>query len=304
MVITLTGNNVFALRQRLDELTSKFISEHGDLALERIDGSDSSFRAVLETVQSLPFLAPKKMVVLRDAGANKDIAENIEQIISASGDSTDLVIYDSEPDKRTAYFKTLQKHTQIESFSEMDAPGLGRWLVEEAQRQGGELNIANASYLVERLGADQQLLSRELDKLLLYNPKISRDDIELLTESTPQSKIFELLDAAFGGNKERALRLYEEQRIQKVEPQAIMAMLIWQLSLLATVKLGSSRSEATIAADTGMKPYPISKAAGLADKLGGAKLKAMVSDLFQIDWQSKTSSLDLDEALKTYIVTL
>jgi hypothetical protein len=30
----------------------------------------------------------------------------------------------------------------------------------------------------------------------------------------------------------------------------------------------------------------------------------MVAEAFEIDWRSKTSAIDLDEALKTYITTL
>src|SRR3546814_19438404 len=61
---------------------------------------------------------------------------------------------------------------------------------------------------------------------------------------TPQSTIFELLDAALSGNTRRALELYEEQRSMKVEPQQIIAMLAWQLHVLAVVKAaGERRSE-------------------------------------------------------------
>lgn len=304
MVITLTGSNVLTLRRRLNELVSKFVAKHGELALERVDASDSNLETILDSVQSMPFLASKKMVVVREPGTNKEIAENIEQLISSAGDSTELILYEPEPDKRTSYFKTLQKQTHLEQFSELDTPNLTRWLTEEATTRSGQLSLSDANYLVERVGTGQLLLASELEKLLLYDKKISRDSINLLTETTPQGKIFDLLDAAFGGDKGRALKLYAEQRAQKVEPQAIMAMLVWQLNLITLAKLGKDRSPATIAADTGTKPYPINKASGLARKLSSSQLKQMISELLSIDVSSKTTSLDLDEALKTYIVTL
>lgn len=292
------------LRRRLDELVSKFVSNYGDLALEKIDASDSDFDAILDSVLSLPFLAAKKMVVIREPATNKEVAENIEQLISSVGESTELILYEPEPDKRTTYFKALQKHTKIEQFSELDTPSLAAWLVEEAHGQGGQISHTDANYLIERVGPSQQLLAGELEKLLLYDKKISKANIDLLTESTPQSRVFDLLDAAFGGNKQKALKLYGEQRAQKVEPQAIMAMLVWQLNLIALAKLGGDRSPATIAADAGTKTFPIAKAAGLAAKLSDRQLRRMISELLEIDVLSKTTSLDLDEALKTYIVTL
>lgn len=304
MIVTLTGPNIYALRRRLDELSQEFISEHGDLALERIDAADTPAQTILDSVQSLPFLAARKMIILREPGTNKETAELIEQIISSAGDNCDLIIYEPVPDKRTAYFRTLQKLTKLENFNELDSSGLARWLHEEATLAGAELTITDAAYLVDRVGTNQLLLGNELQKLLIYDKRISRQNIDLLTEATPQSKIFDLLDAAFGRNKRRALQLYEEQRAQKVEPQAILALITWQLQMMVVLQVAGGKSTPEIAADTGLKPYPLNKAANLVGKLPPGKLISMVDEMLDIDYRSKTSAIDLDEALRTYIVTL
>jgi DNA polymerase-3 subunit delta len=304
MIITLAGSNFFALHKRLNELVRAFVKEHGDLALERIDAEEAEIQVIIDSLQNLPFLATRKMVVVRSLSANKQAAEKIEQIIVAAGDDMDLILFEPAVDKRTSYFKVLKSKTQLEEFGDLDTHSLAKWLVEEAQIRGGNLVQNDANYLVERVGADQNLLSNELDKLLSYNPEISRESIDLLTDLLPQSKVFELLDAAFSGSKGRALKLYEEQRIQKVEPQAILAMITWQLQLLALTKYADGKATATIAKDAGMNPYPISKAARLAHKLSDKKFKEMVDFAFEIDYKSKTSALDLDEAIKTYIVGL
>src|SRR5207302_5372047 len=103
------------------------------------------------------------------------------------------------------------------------------WLSETAKARNATLNPSDASYLVERVGLNQQLLANELDKLLLYNPQITRSSIDQLTDPTPQSTVFQLLEAAFAGRTKQALDLYAEQRGLKVEPQQIIAMLAWQL---------------------------------------------------------------------------
>jgi DNA polymerase-3 subunit delta len=304
MVFSLTGNNTFALRNRLNDIVEMFTKEYGELALERIDAEEVEAQVILDALQNLPFLAAKKMVVVRNLSQNKEGAEKIEQIINAAKEDTDLILYESSIDKRTAYFKTLKSKTQLEEFSELDAHGLAKWLVEEAKKRGGELKAADAGYLVDRAGTDQALISNELDKLIIYNPKISRQNIDLLTDPLPQSKVFELLDAAFSGRKSRALELYEEQRAQKVEPQKILAMIAWQLQLLALTKYADGKSTAAIAKDVGMNPYPISKAANLSHKLDEEKFNNMVKFACEIDLKSKTKTYDLDEALKTYITTL
>jgi DNA polymerase-3 subunit delta len=304
MIITLTGSNSFVLRRRLNELIDKFVKDHGDLALERIDAEEVEDQSILEAMQNLPFLATRKMVVVHELGQNKQAIEKIEQIIDATSEDTDLVLYEPITDKRTSYFKTLKAKTQLEEFNELDPRDLAQWTEQEAKNRGGQLSLSDANYLVERIGTDQLLVSNELDKLLAYHPKITRESIDLLTDPLPQSKVFDLLDAAFAGNKSRALKLYEEQRAQKIEPQAILAMSAWQLQLLTLTKFADGKSTTQIAKDMGMNPYPISKAARLTHKLSDNKLKEMTDFAFDIDLKSKTSAVDLDEALKTYITTL
>ncbi len=303
MTITLTGNNSFELKRRLDEISRKFVAKYGDLALEKFDGEEDEAQVIIDALQSLPFLAQRKLVVIRNGGANKEFADRIEQIISPIGDSTDLIFYETQIDKRTAYFKELKNKTQFEEFSELDAHSLAKRLVEEAKNQDGQLGLANANYLVERVGTNQSLLANELDKLLIYDPKITRRNVDLLTDPNPQSRVFDLLDAAFTGQKQKALKLYDEQRAQRVEPQAILAMIVWQLNTVAIAKYSKGREIKEVSHDSGIKDYPLRKAKSLADKLSNEELKVMISEALDIDWRGKTTALDMDEALKTYITT-
>jgi DNA polymerase-3 subunit delta len=304
MKVTLTGSNFYLLKRRLDEIVANFIKDHGELAVEKIDAEETEGQAILDAAQSLPFLASRKMVIVRNGSANKAISGQIEQIISSAGDTTDIIFYEPAPDKRSSYFKILKSQTQFQEFNELDAKSLAKWLVGETKKQDAQLSPADASYLVERVGTNHEQLANEHEKLITYDPKITHESIDLLTEKTPQSKVFDLLDAAFAGNKKRALELYEEQRAQKVEPQAIMAMIAWQLKLLALAKTAGSRNSQQIAQDAGLSPYPVVKAQNLARKIDNQKLVQMVSEALTIDKKSKSTGIDLDEALKTYIVTL
>jgi len=304
MIVSLTGTNSYLIKRRADELVAGFVKKYGGLALERIDAEESDFQAILDAVQGVPFLSERKMVVVRSLSANKPAAEQIEQIISSIPESTDFIIYEPITDKRTVYYKSLKSQTKLEDYAELDSRELAKWLVSEAKLQGGSLQIGDANFLVDRVGTNQAMLANELDKLLLYEPKITRANINLLTEPTPQSKIFELLDAAFGGDKNTALKLYAEQRAQKVEPQAVLAMIAWQLRMIAVASHAGSKRPDEVAKDTGANIYPINKAFSMARKLEITQLESMVSDALDIDYRGKTTSLDMDEALKTYIVTL
>lgn len=303
-MITLTGANAYGLSRELGKLTADFVAEQGDMGLERLDGDEATFERISEALTSLPFLSSKKMVVIRGGSANKQFTEKAPELLAEVPETTDVVVVETKLDKRSSYYKFLKKSTDFREFNELDQNGLARWLVQSAKEQGGTLSQADASLLVNRVGTNQQLLASELDKLLLYNDKVTRSSIEVLTEPTPQSTVFELLDAAFAGRTKRAMQLYAEQRALKVEPQQIIAMLAWQLHILALIKTAGERSPQAIASEAKVSPYVVQKSSGIARKLTLAELKRLVADLAEIDARSKRETFSIDDALQHYLLTL
>lgn len=304
MIITLFGENSFGLQKELDKLVENFVQQHGDLALERLDGEEAEFEKMREAVTGLPFLASKKLIVLRAPSTNKQFVEQAEQLLADVPETNGIILLEPKLDKRTAYYKYLQKHTDFRQFPQLDQIGLANWLVKEAGSASGTLSSSDARYLVERVGADQQLLSNELEKLLLYDSKINRGTIDLLTEPAPQSTIFQLLEAAFAGRTKTALKLYAEQRAQKVEPPQIIAMLAWQLHVLAIVKAAGDRSTDTIAKEAKLNPFVVRKSQGIARDLTLAELKKLITNLLKVDVAMKRTVIDSDEALQHYLLTL
>jgi DNA polymerase-3 subunit delta len=219
-------------------------------------------------------------------------------------DSTDVVIVEPKLDKRLSYYKLLKKVTDFKEYKGLDGEGLAKWLVHEAKDRGGAISTGDARYLVERVGAEQQMVSNELDKLIIYDPKVTRETINLLTEPTPQSTIFELLESAFAGNRKRTLELYTEQRALKVEPQQIVAMLTWQLHIVALIKAGGERSPDQIAKDAKLSPYVVKKSVNIARRLSLQDLKNHIDRLLNIDIKSKTTTYDIDEALQHFLLAL
>jgi len=304
MVITLTGANNLLLKRELDKLVAGFVQQYDELALERLDGEDAVFDQLHASVQSLPFLSAKKMVILSRPGAQKAFAENIEHLLADVAETNEVIIVEPKLDKRLSYYKTLKKKTDFREFAELDGHGLATWATGYTKEQGGGLTAADARLLVDRVGLNQQSLQHELDKLLSYDPHITRATIELLTDRTPQSTIFELLDAAFNGNTARAMALYREQRALKVEPQAIIAMLAWQLHALVLVKAGAHMPAETIAREAKLNPFVVRKTQALAHALTPEHCKRLVRDLLRLDQQLKTTAIDADEALQLYLLKL
>lgn len=304
MIVTLSEENAFGLQLELDRLATAFVAEQGDLALERVDGEEAEFARIQETLTSLPFLANKKMVILRRPSANKQFVEQVEQLLGSIPETTEVIVIEPKLDKRLGYYKYLKKATDFREYKALDIHGLSQWLASEVKERGGTISNYDARYLAERVGMNQQLLANELDKLLLYDANVTKESINLLTEATPQSTIFQLLEAAFGGNAKRVLEIYQEQRVLKVEPPQIIAMLAWQLHIIALVKTAGDQHGDAIASEARLSPFVVQKSQAIARQLSLSQLRRLINDLLAIDARSKRENLDADEALQNYLLDL
>lgn len=304
MITTLTGNNSYLIFSKLRQLEQDFLKSNEQIGIEKFDGVEVDPAEFIAAIKTMSLFAPKRLLIVYDLSANKILAEQIEQIISSVSDTTSLVIIEANPDKRTSYYKNLQKLTDLQEFRQLDENQALSWIKSYVKDMGGEISSSDAKYLVGRLSVDQQLLHNELDKLIAYQPKVTTKTIDLLVEPTPQSSVFELLDTAFAGNKHRTLSIYNDQRQQNVEPLAILGMIGWQLHALAIVSLAGDRNVDTIARETRLNPFVIRKSQALLKQRSFGQIKQLIDDTLKTDIRLKSQYVDEDEALMQLLIRI
>jgi DNA polymerase-3 subunit delta len=304
MITTLNGSNSFMLQQALNELIGHYVGQFGELGLEKLDGEESSAERLIEATGSLPFLVAQKLLILRNPGVQKVFAEQIENLIKAVPEGVNIIIVEPKIDKRSSYYKVLKSKTEYREFNELDGHKLSTWIIQYVKQQGGSISSNDARYLLERVGQNQQFLYHELGKLLAYSPQIARSNIDLLTEPAPQSTVFELIDSAFAGNNKKTLELYKQQRLLKVEPQQIMAMIAWQLHVLAVIKVAGNKTADEIAREAKLNPYVVRKSSVIANKISLYDTKKLIKRALKLDIRMKTQNIDADEALQHFLLTI
>lgn len=301
MLRVFTGDNDFAIKRAVRSLIDEFVAAHGNLALERFDTEESTAGQIVDAIMSMPFLASHKMVVVSGAPI-KDVIEQLLEI--EIPESTEVILVTNKLDKRASYYKKISKLPGFKSFDAKNVTNLPGWVSERVQLAGGKISAADARFLVEYAGSNQLNLQNEIEKLVLYDKKVTRSTIEELCDPSPQSTVFQLVDAVFAGNYKKAEKMYFEQRAQKVEPYAIMGMLAWQLHILALVKAAGAKSADVIAKDAKLSPYVVKKTQGIARRLTMVQVKQFVRDARNLDIALKSQSINADDAMTTYLLKL
>lgn len=300
MIHIYTGNS-YQIKKHLADKVDSFIKKHGDLSLERIDGDEIDSTQLASSVSSLPLFSSQKLVVVNPA-TSKELLEVIPELDLVEG--VELVVVAPKLDKRASYYKKLSKLPGFNSFEQQKAGDLPTWVAAVVKDRLGQIRPADARYLVDRVGTNQLILEREIDKLVIYDPNVTRASIDMLCEPSPQATIFQLLDAVFASNTERALAIYNEQRAQKVEPQMIMGMIAWQLHILAVVKLAGARSPSAVASQAGISPFVVQKNLAAARSISLVRLKDLIANAKLLDVMLKTKPIDPDNAIKSFLIEL
>lgn len=303
MITILTGKNSHQLKQQKREIISKFLASHGEHAIEQIDASTKSYEDILGSVQSMPFLADRKLVVLTELPINKQLSDNIEKLLDAVIDQVDLVIYLPVIDKRSVLYKVLKKQSGFRELKQLDENQLVGWLMDRAKSKSYDLSSSDARYLITYVGTDQLRLGNELDKLGSYNPIVSRESINKLSTKSIQSNTFDMLDAAFSGNTAQAITYYKEQRLLGVDPQVIIGALIWQIRIILALKYSKLDVNET-AAHSKFSPYSLRKSAKLADAISREQIKNLVRSVLELDVASKSKPIDIDEAMMAKVLEI
>lgn len=304
MITTIVGKNSYACRAKLNELKEAFVAKHGENAITQITGDDIRFADLLQQVSAQGLFASANLVILTDFAKNKTLQEDLAEKIDIIPSESDLIIYDPSMDKRTVFFKTLKKKTEVFDYGELDDASLVRWVREEYKAMGGEIGTSEANFLVQRVMGDQWMLKNELEKLITLPQPITTKTIEEVTQESFNETIFQLLDAAFGKQQERAFKILAGLRENKVEPQFILSMIIWQVLILLIVAYAQDRSAETIAKDHKLSPFVVRKSQGLMRKIRLSELLEIVELTATADIGMKTSAGEPESLLDLLVAKI
>jgi|GEM_PF-1413579 len=187
--------------------------------------------------------------------------------------------------------KSWMKRFPVIEIEQVRPGEAARWL---AERYGLGPDVAR--YLVETVGADLQLLQREMEKLLAYvgeRRTIEVKDVDAVTLRIERFAPFDLDDAIFARDYNKAARVLGAMLEDGVEHLRILAQIlrVWRQLFVAKGLLGR-RGAKDVAAAVGA---PYWKAPALAEACGKYEWKQLARgfrELLNADRAFKTSSPD------------
>lgn len=316
-VIFLYGNDEFAIARKLKDFESDFADPTtAGMNTARLEARSMSEDELNNAVNAMPFLAPKRLVILSNPSAkynNPSTRKKFETYISNVPDSARLVIHELMEPKETEkhwLIKWSKNSTAIktQSFMLPKQRDMAGWIINEVKNQNGKIEPQAAAKLAEMVGVDTRQAGMEISKLLAYvnwARPVQGSDVEAVCIVTSQQSVFEFADALSQGNGKVAQRLLH-RLLENEDAFALWGMVVRQFRLLIQAReiLDGRGNKDDVARALGVHPFVAEKTTGQAARFSIESLESIYRKLLGIDEMVKTSQITLELAMDTLVVEL
>ncbi|WP_378946438.1 DNA polymerase III subunit delta [Mesorhizobium sp. ANAO-SY3R2] len=160
---------------------------------------------LIDEARTVPMFAPRRLIWVRNAGAQKSLAEDVKAL-AADPPRDAIILIEAQDLKKGAVLRSVVEG----AFSGMALPCYGdeardiETLIDDELRAAGLTMAIDARNALRRsLGGDRLATRGEVQKLTLYamgRGEISLDDVKAMTGDVSALSLDDAIDAALAGN--------------------------------------------------------------------------------------------------------
>jgi len=203
-----------------------------DFSLHDLDLSEVSLAEILDRARTPSLMAPFQVFFIRGVknlygrGSHSEELAAIEKYVKDPNPAAVLIfvadhisipadVRRMEMQDRDRYERireTLGEYCGMVELARVDESDGMRWVMEHAQKEDVKVDQDAARELVDALGADMMLVSRELEKLVLFvgeKKRITLGDVETMVLAAKQRSLYELTEAISAKDKIKALSVLD-----------------------------------------------------------------------------------------------
>lgn len=298
-VYLIFGSEDLLLEQAIDRLKRRF-SDAGDLEynFQVFEGDSTTADDVIAAANTLPFMADKRLVVLRHADKMNAVELGIlAQYAADPNPTTTLVLVAEKMAKNLKIYKAIAATGGASEYKAPKKSEVPRIVVDMFAARGKSLGLDAAEVLVRGVGYDLRRISIEMDKILAYTgerEKLSRADIEAVVSTTAPASVFDMLDAVGARDCRTALRVLENLLSGGESIYGIHAMSLRHVRQLLQARAlldrpDAQRSPDAIARAIGMSPWQAKNIIRQAQRFTAGELVAALRNAAVGEAQMKTS---------------
>lgn len=292
-IYLLYGEEDYLRKQYRNRLKEALADPSDTMNTHYYEGKEVKAEEVMDLAQTLPFFAPKRVIVVENSGWFSKGGDRMADFLTHLPETSYLIFVEAGIDKRTKLYKSVKKNGRTAEFTYQDEATLKKWVAGMIRKEGMDCSLATLNFFLERTGTEMSQIKTEMEKLICYcmgRKEITIKDVEEICCKRIQNQIFEMISALALRQRERALSLYYDLLTLKEPPMRIMALIARQFNLLLQVKEMKKKGhgQAAISEKTGLHTYVVGKYERQAAGFRLSELRNALEDCARAEEEIKT----------------
>lgn len=303
-----TGPERFLARYYEKEIVDKLLDENSRAFNYTVIENKTSMTELSDIVSTFPAFSDRRVVIVKDKSLTKESGDkNWNAFFESLPDYICLIFVLDEVDKRTTFYKSIEKHGFAVEFERQGEDALIKWVTNVFSSYGKHISKPAAAFFVGMLEPDMTLMMLEIKKVANYlgdkNVVLDEDILKVVTKSV-KTRIFDLTDAVSQNQTARAIRIIDDLLQIKEPVNYIIVMLSRHLGILMkTKKLEEKRvPQSEMAKIAGVPSFIMGKIRKQASYFTMNALKELVRECMEADLAIKSGKMDQRLALELFII--
>jgi DNA polymerase-3 subunit delta len=311
-ICVVAGKDEFLVANQCESLVGELLTdEQRPMCLYQPRAEEAVVADVLDELRTLPFLADRRVVLIRDAdkfiSANREILEKYFDEPSPTGV---LILAVATWAGNTRLAKKLPKVGQLIKVTDIARRSLGKYVADYLMGEHSKtFGSGGAQLLVELVGDEPGRLCSEADKLAMYvgdKKNITSSDVEKLIGHNRMFNAFAVIDAVTDSNVgcaiERLRNMFASDRQSEYKVVGAFAYHFRRL-FRAKALLDKGAGRGQVAKQLGLWD----NVDGFFDQLSRISLEdigTVLAELARIDYLVKTGQADVKVAVEQLVLSL
>lgn len=305
------GEEEFLKEYYFSQLKSRMIEDSfKDFNFSVFSGKHIDLQQVWDAIESLPVMAQRKMIVIKDSGIFKspkaEEKEFWEKSLPDIPDYACVVIYEADVDKRSKVYKLINKHGVVVEFAYQKTVDLVNWVERVVNSYHKKIDKHTIYYLLEHCNQGMVSVKNEIEKLVHYcedKTNIEKEDIDSICTKSTESRVFHMIDALMTNESQKAMELLEDMKVLKEPVIKILTLIARQFSGILKTKLllNEGLSTGEITSRLGISPFITKKYMTHARNFSVSYLHDVLEECLKVDTDIKSSKVHDWTALQLFV---
>ena len=271
--------------------------------MNRVSLKDPDADQLIAAAETLPFMAERRLVIVRDSGMLTGKARDYDEAASADRlkeylpqlpDTATVVFYvRGQADKRKKLYQCLKKTGTLVAFDRLTQPQLRDYVARTLKKAGLAIQADACEQLIYSVGDDLTTVLSEIDKLIAYcdgREAVTAEDIRAVCSTRAEYRVFELAQTVLQERRAEAFRMLRALLVDGEQPLMLLSLLIRQCRQVYAAKLLAEDRvpQNTIANQLGIPPFALRQLMPLTQRYTAEQLAETIRYCTDIEFQAKS----------------